>query len=695
MSERRKSDNLNMTNILNSASASSTDFSNLLVEKSIGKSGANKFSFCYYCQTKQQKIARHLEIKHKSEPDVQKFILLPKNCQERKEIIATIRKKGNFLYNTDENFNQGTLIVARRVMANKNKTAENFVACANCKGFYAENSIRIHFAKCVGRNSKNKRVVNVLGRAIVGKIHNRASNTVRTRLFPVLREDDITRLVRYDSLVILYANKMCEKYKNSDHHFNMIRARIRLIGRFLKTVMSFEKDITDLASVFDPKYVDNVINTINIEAGLNEAKTSYKTPSVAFALGTLLKKIGELLIIESIKNHNQEHKKLIKDFLKVLSLDLNININKTVMETQVQQTRRKKVELPSTEDISKLRLYLSKKITDDMHKLKNSFDLYTWADLVESTLTSVQLLNRRRAGEVERIMVEDYMSYQKVNEKIDKVAYNSLSKKHQEAIQKYARFTIRGKLNRTVSVLLNNMQHNSVEMILKYRENAGVHPKNPYLFAIPENKNGFYRACHLLMKFSVECGAEHPHRLRGTNLRKHIATKCISLNLSENEVSDLANFMGHAEKIHKNIYRQPLIDREIVKMSYLLEKAQGEESSDKDTDDSEFSDVEDSNFSSTNKSPHFSGSRITEVTSPKIKTSKKRRSTSPYGAVKRRRWSIKEKDAVLSTFNENLKNGSLPSLKRIQEIITANPCLHQRTAAQIKTWLHNQLKCKK
>jgi hypothetical protein len=40
--------------------------------------GLQKKNFCYYCKKLQSKIARHLENVHKLEPEVQKFILLPK-----------------------------------------------------------------------------------------------------------------------------------------------------------------------------------------------------------------------------------------------------------------------------------------------------------------------------------------------------------------------------------------------------------------------------------------------------------------------------------------------------------------------------------------------------------------------------------------------------------------------------------------
>lgn len=51
--------------------------------------------------------------------------------------------------------------------------------------------------------------------------------------------------------------------------------------------------------------------------------------------------------------------------------------------------------------------------------------------------------------------------------------------------------------------------------------------------------------------FAESCGAENPQTIRGIILRKHIATMCVNFNLTETQISDLADFLGHADKIHK------------------------------------------------------------------------------------------------------------------------------------------------
>jgi len=137
---------------------------------------------------------------------------------------------------------------------------------------------------------------------------------------------------------------------------------------------------------------------------------------------------------------------------------------------------------------------------------------------------------------------------------------------------------IRGKKGRTVPVLLKPGITKCIELLLQYRTTAKVSNKNEYLFALPspdENQKKVINAGILFVKFSKLCGAHNPDSLRGTNMRKHIASMCIGMNLSDTVIGEVAQFMGHHEKIHREYYRHNTIDREVVQMSQLLKVAQG------------------------------------------------------------------------------------------------------------------------
>lgn len=136
------------------------------------------------------------------------------------------------------------------------------------------------------------------------------------------------------------------------------------------------------------------------------------------------------------------------------------------------------------------------------------------------------------------------------------------------------RFLIRGKLARGVPVLLHKDIVDCVDLIIKFRSIAGVPDKNPYVFGIPGRSQFTHlESTSLMRKYSIACGAKNPYRLRGTKLRKHIATRSALYNLEEDQVEHLATFLGHETKIHKDHYRLPIATRDIGQMSHLLEKA--------------------------------------------------------------------------------------------------------------------------
>ncbi|XP_077277322.1 uncharacterized protein LOC143905654 isoform X2 [Temnothorax americanus] len=228
----------------------------MYVENSNTKS--RKRYYCTFCMKPQAQLPRHLETVHRDEPEVKKFAVLSKKDPERKKIIDGIRKAGTFKFNTNPEFNTGQLIVCRRPNKKANKAATDFIACVKCKDFFAKSSIRHHSRVCIKKDFRKNKTIMIMGRQITGRIHPLANETLRKTVFPVMRDDLVTRIIRYDKLLILYGNKLCVKYK-AQHQHDMIRARLRLLGRFLLVLKEINKKIEDFQSIYYPQIYDDCI----------------------------------------------------------------------------------------------------------------------------------------------------------------------------------------------------------------------------------------------------------------------------------------------------------------------------------------------------------------------------------------------------------------------------------------------------
>ncbi|XP_011702592.1 PREDICTED: uncharacterized protein LOC105458763 isoform X2 [Wasmannia auropunctata] len=335
------------------------DDTNLVVPTSHEK---GKQYFCFYCKKFQSKLSRHLENIHKNEANVKKFISFPKGNSERKAIIQTIRQEGNFLYNTSSQFNTGELLVSRR--PNVNKPASCYGCCSKCKGYFSKNSLRHHFRNC-NQKSIGRRVLQ-LSRKIQARVHSKANDIVRDIIFPVLRDDDVCRIIRYDELVILRANSLCYR-KHKNPRYEVIRAELRLLGRYLISVKKFNSNINDFASIYHPRHYDSCILAAKDVAQLNPNTNKFKSPSVAIRIGYLLKTLGNLLSTEYIKRDDNKRLRNTEKFLKLLKQDYEITINTIAQENTEQNKKLFKSKVLKIKDIQKIyKLYDYLKELKDM-----------------------------------------------------------------------------------------------------------------------------------------------------------------------------------------------------------------------------------------------------------------------------------------------------------------------------------------
>ncbi|KAK0076137.1 hypothetical protein PV325_005823 [Microctonus aethiopoides] len=687
------------------------DVRELTVPESHAQKSSKRY-MCPFCKTLQTKFQRHLVNKHENEKDVKEFMAYKPSHPNRRSIIAKLRKEGNFLHNTKPEFNTGILIVTRQRQKKSKNTVEDYVCCNGCKGFYARSTIRIHYKKCNKSYTKNARNILSSGRRLSGYIHMCACTILRRNIFPVLRDDDVSRCIRYDELIIQFGNKLCDKY-TLNHQHDMIRAQLRLLGRFKIEIMKQNKQIHEFKDVFKPQNFDDAINTLRKIANWDDKIMWFRTPAVAQNLIGLMKKCARKLRTECIKIQDYEKKKSVEDFLLLWEEEVPTLISKKALEDQVTQKRQKKVVLPSKQDIKLLYDYLKKECCTCLEILGEEFNKDAWMLLTQCTLIFIQIFNRQRAGEIERLTLTNYENKEELDENIDPDLYKQFSNSTKEFAKQFVRLVLRGKLGRTVSVLLNPFVVECIETIIKFRKQAGVKSDNEYIFSDPHaNKlsKKYLRACPLMRRFANECGALIPSALRGTTLRKHIATYTSMLNIEEHQVDRLANFMGHHKDIHKNIYRVPVSVAEITDVSRLLMAAVGDDQKDDDegcSDDNENSDSSNDEDEPTIPSRIARNNTIMDASnescegSGNISTTQFEESSTSYehqnaSHKKRKRsmWSAAEKNAIMKYFGNLGDLEKLPSLKKCKEVIAKNDVLKERTPAQLKTWIDNQRRAK-
>lgn len=145
----------------------------------------------------------------------------------------------------------------------------------------------------------------------------------------------------------------------------------------------------------------------------------------------------------------------------------------------------------------------------------------------------------------------------------------ALSEVEKKLCRHFSRIVTRGKRGRPVPILVTPKMLCALELLVSQREACGVLKDNCYMFARPAAQTHF-RGSDCLRGFAKECGAKCPKALTSTKLRKHAATLSTVLNMTDTEMDQLANFLGHDIRIHREFYRLPEKTLQLAKISKLL-----------------------------------------------------------------------------------------------------------------------------
>ncbi|XP_062599195.1 uncharacterized protein LOC134260661 [Saccostrea cucullata] len=665
-----------------------------------GRSG--KKNICYYCEKPYSRISRHLIQVHNKEMEIAKILSFPKKSKERKTLWKEIVNKGNYKHNYDVMKNGNGEIVPkyRPRSTTNNPEPENcyssYAPCEFCLGSYKKTDLWKHQKKCELKSSEKKSKANPIrmGKLLLPIVG--TSKGFYENIFIKMRDDAVKLEIQNDPLVLQFAERLYEKNGANLHQHQYISQRLRELGRLLMQFKEDHTEITSLKSALNPANWDKLILAIKTLAGHDEKDNSYQTPSLPLKLGHSLSKCAKILKSNAIIEENEADRKIADNFLILYQSDWEERISSQALATLHNEKFNKPMYVPLAEDVVLLNKYLSTAAMTLKERLDDKIEEAVYSELAEVCLAQVILFNRKRSGEAQRLTLTQYneglTNKPYVNNDIEK----SLTKFESELCKSHTRIEIRGKKGAKVPILLTNSLKETMEALLKARKALKI--DSDYLFIKPKNSNPI-RGSDCLRKFSLKCGAKCPNLLTSTRLRKHLATICQILELSESNQDMLAKFMGHDIRIHREFYRLPDSTLELAKVAkvlHLINTGGIAKYKNKDFDEIEFDytaeveiqeDEVDENKSDDNEiEDEESDEDVYEFPDP-CKSIKKRKVTQKKGTSRnggRHHWSKDEKNAIERQFSEYFKSGHTPGRLACLNAIAKEPILSKHDWSKIK-----------
>lgn len=652
--------------------------------------------FCFFCETLVQSFARHLIRNHFLETEVQHIISLPPKSQKRKELLTSIRKKGNFLNSND---NQKAVKTG--------PLKKNLLPCNGCLGFYSEKHLWRHRKKCTENNvGKTARAdgQNLLLR------HLKVDSELREKVFPRMRADHVSLVAKKDPLICEFGSRYIKIHREA-HFINVASRKMRELARFLIEMRKLDSSITSLFSVLKPQHFDNIIQATKNIAKYDAEKELYKSPTYALNFGTSIKQCCEIAILHALKKKGvaenittAEIEADLKSVIQLVTAHWKFSISAQAGNDLNINKWNRVTLIPFASDIKLLKEYLCKKGNEAASKLEFSPDVSSFKILTETVYCRVILLNRKRPGELQRMLLNTYEeSTKNVNNQNYEEFSEAVSTTENILMKHFKRVVTRGKRGRGVPVLFSQDVQKHIELMLKYKSTF-VQKNNPYLFSQTNSKEPIC-GYKVLQKYSKDCGARNPSAITSTKLRKHLATLSQIFSMNENDLEQLATFMGHTLGVHRSSYRLPddvFQTAKIAKILLLMEQGSLSDFKGKTLDEINVdleADIFQTNDNITDESvPEKIDGLGEEISNEAFKVNHKICAPTQKGKcavvpVKKRiltPWTDEQKKIVLSFFKKHIKDKKAPKRHECEELLKQFPQMKNKEWQKIKVFVQNK-----
>ncbi|XP_067248867.1 uncharacterized protein [Chanodichthys erythropterus] len=543
------------------------DDKKITVKRSITKDGArvwDKVHYCVFCEKAQLKIARHLQRKHSMERDVAYAFSFPVGSKQRKILIEGLRNKGDWQHNRMV-FKEGNgeIVVWKR--PSKKADIESYLPCQHCYAMFKRTELWRHEKSCRERKEerqKGKRVQKFSLHLLPLK-----SGQGVQKIIHSMQQDHVTSHIRSDEMICAYGDALFAKKGREESQHRYIAQKLRELGRFMLAAKEIDRHAKTLKDICDPANFKLAIEAARHVSNYDVNKNEYGKPSTAVKIGFSLKGATEAWIGHCLMDSDDKTEKAAKKFKELLESSWSIHVPTNAHSSLEQRRWGKEDTVPLTEDVITLQNYLRKVEDEAKAALTELVSTTAYRKLSESLLAQIIVFNKKREGEASRLTLETYLKAD--TGPVNKDIYETLSPVEKQMSHRLTRLVTRGKRGRKVPILLLEHTKASLDFLVEKRREVGILEENPFLFARLSTTTNL-SGCDCLRRYAEESKTKNPELLRSTRLRKHVATLCQLLNLSNQELEQVARFMGHDIRVHCEYYRQTDKTFQVAKIGKLL-----------------------------------------------------------------------------------------------------------------------------
>ena len=314
----------------------------------------------------------------------------------------------------------GTLIVYRRPKGAI--CASEYLPCEYCLGFFHQKQLWIHGKSCDFRTDtvdscESKNYIRN-GRIMLAPFLQREEtetdnlNQVIIKMKETTQNPGLKDICMEDELVREFGLSLLDKLGTAEEQRRKdednVRTKMRCVARLLKKLN--EKKLA-------PQQLSNYITAKEFNVVVSAVKDLYResdSPQLAITLGHYLKQICLLKASLAIQQEDDRKKREANNFLELFAAHWTSKVTSVANRTQRLRALNSKNEIPSTEDLVKLKNYVQEQIEIGKKNKAPTYEEYL--KMIQLVIVRIAIFNKRRISEVDELAVTDYDSRIRGNE---------------------------------------------------------------------------------------------------------------------------------------------------------------------------------------------------------------------------------------------------------------------------------------
>lgn len=248
------------------------------------------------------------------------------------------------------------------------------------------------------------------------------------------------------------------------------------------------------------------------------------------ALSYLLRNAANIIMCEFLVVMEDDKAHEIELFLHVLKTRWQL-ITKQAMDSQYirsQEVLRKPLQLPSEDNLIKLRTYITSRVNTLTQNSERQWSLTEFIELRDLLTTRLTLFNARRGGEVARMFLKQWHDAEK-GAWVDPRVTKTLDDSERLFVGKYKLGYMRGKGRIDVSVMFPEDTVPAVRVFVKARSKLQaqdeVRPDNVYLFPSTRGSPTHVGGNYSMQRVCRDAGVTDTERIIGGKNEVTINTK--------------------------------------------------------------------------------------------------------------------------------------------------------------------------